>query len=180
MMSNRPSIRSTILLALIPLALLSGCGTNVHIFHPEPELLQPIPFVAVTSTGNSPPNRFELAAIVVNGTSSNYPANYFALRLNAYYSTTQQHSCHKMRDVDVYVPLTPGQSFELDHVEFDDPDYQNPAPCDCVKDHCQGLLWVTLIRQDTNQQVEGEKTKFGISWVSSGNLDDADSWDMIN
>lgn len=178
-MTDRPSIYRTLLKIVSPAAilLLSGCAGNMHILFSDEPALHPIPFVSASS--ENPPNRFELAAIIVNGTNSNQPANRYALRIDAYYSTNDQHSCHKTRDVDVYVPMAPGDLFELDHVRFDVPN-QPPSPCHCYKNECSGLMWITLIRQDNKQQVQGDQTKFGTTWAASDDKSEIQTWEMQN
>ena len=178
-MANQPSIYRVLSKAVfaVSILLLTGCAGNMHILHSDEPALHPIPFVSASS--ENPANRFELAAIVVNGTNSNQPANRYALRIDAYYSTAQQHSCHKTRDVDVYVTLAPGDLFELDHVRFDVPNHPQ-STCHCYKNECSGLMWITLIRQDNNQQVQGELTKFGTTWTASDDKSEIQTWEMQN
>ena len=41
-------------------------------------------------------------------------------------------------------------------------------------------MWITLIRQDNQQQVQGELTKFGTTWAASGDVSEIQTWEMQN
>ncbi|MEH6826077.1 MAG: hypothetical protein V7629_19460 [Motiliproteus sp.] len=41
-------------------------------------------------------------------------------------------------------------------------------------------MWITLIRQDNQQQVQGDQTKFGTTWTASDDKSEIQTWEMQN
>ncbi len=160
----------------LTLALLSACSVaNVHIFGKDTPPPPPVPLVSPSATANG--DRFELAVVVVNPTKKSFPANWFSVKVEAFYSTGEENNCKSDRFVEVYQPLGPGDAFELDHVRFDLPN-QPAHPCQCFKNDCHGLMFVTLVKTQDKQRVSGDQTKYLVQWSGSGSPSDGQSQEM--
>jgi hypothetical protein len=139
--------------------MLTGCATkNVHFVTLG---LPPIPNVQPS------PSEFKLNFVVENSTDTAISAGALKVAVEALWFTQHKDgACNKKYAVNV-IHLDPnnGKFVKADE-EFAKPAYLGD-PCTCLVGGCNGVLWLTLKRQN-DTQLPGPKSKLSIQWADSG------------
>ncbi len=140
---------------LLLFALLSGCAPGTQIVRAP--LISPVVIPA--------PEAFRMNVAVKNFSESGSIGPLWLWVQSEYHSGSATRPCSQFEALEVGT-LAPGQSWGRSDYRID-----RDGSCQCVKDQCQGHVWLSLRKGPIQApKISGPNTALHVSWSSSGNL----------
>lgn len=145
---------------LAAVGLLAACQTeNLHILR--------APFISpIVIPGTD--NIFYMNVVVRNDTDEVHPATYLWIKVEyPDFEATGAPPCSSYDDFKPVPALQPGETWALTDYRID----HGNAQCPCVKNGCDGHLWLNLVWAPVaGPSLPGPETEMHVNWSASGDL----------